>query len=123
MSKKTQKGIMNEIKKTHKATIILVLVFIILGVGAGLGTTYYLTKDDVFKINGETEITINLNDVYEENGATAIAFGKDVSDSVEISGEVDTTTEGKYIITYTIKHIRFLNHKLYKLVNVVGEQG
>ena len=121
MAKSTKKKVLNQVKKVHKLTLILVVVFALLGAAAGFGVTYFLTKDDVFKINGLTEITLNVGDAYEENGATAIAFGKDISVNVEINGEVDTTKEGKYVITYTVNNFRYKNHKLYKLVNVVAQ--
>lgn len=112
-----------QLKKVNTITIILVLLFAILGVAGGFGTAYFLTQKDVFKINGETEITLNVGDTYEELGATAIAFGKDVSSEVVISGAVDTSTEGRYVIKYTIDNFRFNGYVLYKLVVVepIGE--
>lgn len=122
MAKAIKNKMINEFKKTHKATLILVFVFIVLGIGSGFCATYFLTKNDIFKINGETEITLSLNDTYVEEGATAIAFGKDISSNILIVGEVDTSVAGKYVITYTVNHFRFKNYKLYKLVNVVGQE-
>ena len=117
---KRNKGnkVISNVKKLNKITLLLVLLFCILGAGIGLGATYFLTKDDVFKINGETEIILNIGDVYIEQGAKAIAFGKDISSDIEITGEVDTTKEGKYIIKYTVDNFRFKNYTLYKLVVV-----
>ena len=53
---KRNKGnkVISNVKKLNKITLLLVLLFCILGAGIGLGATYFLTKDDVFKINGET---------------------------------------------------------------------
>lgn len=112
-----------EVKKLHVGTIIFVIVFLVLGVGAGVGVTYFLTKDDVFKLNGESEITLNVGDTYTEEKATAIAFGKDVSASVKIKGTVDTSKEGRYVVEYTIDNFRFNGYTLYRLVIVepIGE--
>ncbi|WP_299266465.1 BspA family leucine-rich repeat surface protein [uncultured Psychrosphaera sp.] len=58
------------------------------------------TTAPVITLNGESEITIELNSVYSELAATAT---DDTDDNVEVSitGEVDTSTVGTYIITYT----------------------
>lgn len=123
MAKRTTKKLQKQIKKANPITIILVCLFALIGVGAGLGTSYFLTRNDVFKINGETEITLNIGDTYQEQGATAIAFGKDISKEVKVDGVVDTTKEGRYVIKYTVDNIRFNNYTLYKLVVVepIGE--
>lgn len=120
MAKKRHHQIVKKIKKIHKATLVLVVVFALLGVGVGFGSVFFITKNDVFKINGNTQITLNIGDEYVELGTTCIAFGKDISSIVEVEGEVDTSVEGKYVITYTVNHFRFSRHKLYKLVNVVA---
>ena len=121
MAKKSTKNkIIKEVKKVHKLTLVLVVVFALLGIGAGFGTTYLLTRNDVFEVIGGTEITINVNEQYIEQGARAIAFGKDISASVVADGTVDTSVEGKYVVTYTVNHFRFSGYKLYKLVTVVS---
>lgn len=51
---------------------------------------------------GEETIELNLNDVYEELGATAYIKDKDKSSLIVLDGEVDTTKPGEYKITYTI---------------------
>jgi surface protein len=58
------------------------------------------TTAPVITLNGESEITIELNSVYSELAATAT---DDTDDNVEVSitGEVDTSTVGTYTITYT----------------------
>lgn len=115
---KAKTKLKKEIKKINKLTLFLVCLFCLLGISAGFGVTYFLTKDDVFKINGETEITLKVGDDYIECGATAISFGKNISKNVSISGEVDTTKEGSYIIKYTIDNFRFKDYTLYRLVVV-----
>ena len=113
-----KKSIQKQLKKLNKTTLLFVVIFALIGVCAGFGTCYFLTRNDVFKINGETEITLSIGDTYEELGATAIAFGKDVSDMVEMDGTVDTSIEGRYVIKYTLDNFRFKNYTLYRLVVV-----
>lgn len=121
MAKKSKNKLQKELKKVNSATIIFVVIFAIIGVGAGFGATYFLTKNDVFELKGESEITLQVGDEYVEQGATAVAFGKDISSSIEIIGEVDTTTEGRYVVKYKVKSFRFANHILYRLIVVEAE--
>ena len=58
------------------------------------------TTAPVITITGNTFITIDLNDSYTDQGATA-TDNFDNSISVSSSGSVDTTTPGLYIISYT----------------------
>lgn len=118
MANKRKKMIEKELKKTHIGTIIFVVVFAIIGIVAGVGTTYFLTKDDVFKLNGEAEVTIEVGKPFVDDKVTAIAFGKDISGQVKIKGTVDTSTEGRYVLEYTIDNFRFNGYILYRLVVV-----
>lgn len=78
--------------------IILALAIVILGI-AGLAVTYY-TNQYSLELNGEQEITVGLNSVYRDDGVTARIKGKDVSGEIKPSGSVDTSTPGKYELTY-----------------------
>jgi hypothetical protein len=57
----------------------------------------------VISINGDNPLTIQINSTYEELGTTALdnVYG-DLTSSIIISGSVDTTTLGEYIITYNV---------------------
>ena len=118
MAKSSKKKLEKELKKVHKATLIFVVVFALLGVAAGYGVGYFLTKDDVFKLNGQEQITLSVGDTYQEDKCTIIAFGKDISDQVIITGEVETSVEGKYVVKYTVNHFRYAGYTLYRLVTV-----
>jgi len=54
----------------------------------------------VITLNGESSITLLLNEIYSELGASAID-NRDGTVEVVVSGTVDTSTLGSYIITYT----------------------
>ena len=63
-------------------------------------------------IQGDEEITIEYQQDYEEQGATAKFWGKwfmrkPVDLEVTVSGEVDTETLGTYEITYTAAYRKF----------------
>lgn len=52
---------------------------------------------------GNDEITLNVGDKYNEQGAKAIdSNGKDVSKQIKIEGSVDTSKPGDYMIIYSI---------------------
>lgn len=67
---------------------------------------YLLTLGGVFhptvNLKGGN-ITLELNETYEEPGFKARSMFHDVSDQVSISGEVDTSKVGVYTIAYEIK--------------------
>lgn len=58
------------------------------------------TVAPVITLTGESNITINQNEQYIEQGATA-TDNVDGDVEVSISGEVDTEVVGEYLITYT----------------------
>ncbi|WP_368654315.1 MucBP domain-containing protein [Ornithinibacillus sp. 4-3] len=54
-------------------------------------------------LNGEEEIIIELGDEYQEAGAQALDnYDGDVSNRIEITGDVDTNRIGTYQITYSV---------------------
>lgn len=95
--------------------VVLVILFLLYFLFAGRGgstTTNTQTgnKEDsvvqqkiTFELNGDSEMTINLNETYEELGfvAKSEAVG-DLNSYVKVSGEVDTTVPGTYEITYSL---------------------
>lgn len=54
-------------------------------------------------LNGSQEIYLTLNSEYIEYGARAFdSCDGTITDKIKINGEVDTATEGTYVITYSI---------------------
>lgn len=52
-------------------------------------------------LNGEAEISITKGSTYQESGATLIKDEIDISDRIQITGNVDINVEGEYILTYS----------------------
>jgi peptidoglycan/xylan/chitin deacetylase (PgdA/CDA1 family) len=54
-------------------------------------------------LNGKSEIILNIGDVFEDPGATAMdnADG-DLTDKIQVNGTVDTSQEGTRTISYTV---------------------
>lgn len=67
----------------------------------------YAKKDETaptITLNGESKITISLNDIYKEEGCKVEDdCDGDITDKVVITGKVDTKQEGEYTITYTVE--------------------
>ena len=117
---KVDKQVETVVKSTHWVTLLCVIMFLIIGIVAGFFTYKVITKEDKFQLIGDKEITINVGDTYEEKGITIIAFGKDISDKVVITGTVDTTTEGTYNIVYTVDNFKYKDVKRIRTINVVS---
>jgi len=87
-------------EKTGLKLKIVVALLAVLAVGImSLAVTFYTTQQSL-TLKGSDKIQLGLNGVYEEYGANALIGGKDVSDQVDISGEVDTSTPGTYCVIY-----------------------
>lgn len=58
----------------------------------------------IITLKGEQEVSVNLNDKYQDDGCTAQDDKDgDITNNVEITGEVNTKKEGDYTITYLVK--------------------
>ncbi|MBR5662378.1 MAG: DUF5011 domain-containing protein [Bacilli bacterium] len=94
-------------KMILKLTIITFIITILAGVAFYGAYMYYdkvyLEKTSKIKItlNGDKNIELELNQEYEEFGATAKFRDKDITKSIKISGEVDNKKVGSYKISYT----------------------
>src|SRR5690606_19368731 len=65
--------------------------------------TVAIDQPPVLTLNGENEVIVKQGDPYEEPGATAQdEHDGDLTDKIEISGDVDTSTIGTYTVTYTV---------------------
>ena len=118
MKKKLEKNI----KKNLKSPLIIVGIIFLL-VGVILGFFVYSS----IKVEGETKVELHglaivevpKNATYFEEGYTFIIDGVDYTNAVVVSGNVDTTLEGTYIITYTL-YDGVNNIVLSRVVNVIG---
>lgn len=89
-------------KKNYKKILIIsIIISIILAILGLLSLKLYLEIPEI-ELIGEKEIAINLNEKYEEKGANSKIYGKEIE--TEISGEVDTSVPGEYIIKYIAKN-------------------
>lgn len=108
-------------KKRKKSSFFLLFLLIIL-LGGGIGGFYlnnYISRNDMFEVNGDKVIYLEIGDEYVEQNASAIAFGKKVGEKdIKIEGEVDITTAGRYTIKYTTNNFKYKNVARYRIVIV-----
>jgi len=58
----------------------------------------------VITLNGNSNVELKVNDKYIEEGATAVdEKDGDITAQIIMTGNVDTTKEGTYTLTYTVK--------------------
>ena len=70
--------------------------------GSGDGSSNDTTAP-IITLNGQAIATVNLNSTYTDAGATALDdIDGNLTSSIVTTGEVNTSIEGDYIITYTV---------------------
>ena len=73
----------------------------------------------IITLNGKNEITIYINDKYNEPGASATDnYDGDITDKIVISGNVDNTKEGSTIINYKVEDSSGNVSEIERRVNV-----
>ncbi len=124
------------VKKLQPMTIVLLILALAIGVGGGFLTGKRLMKNDTFTLLGQTEIVLDVGQdySYREEGFTATAFGKDISDQVAVTTtleknadgtyKVDTSVPGVYGIFYTVSDSSFYEGiKRVRTIRVLVPEG
>ena len=122
--RKAKRTLKKKIKNLHPLTKVLAIVFLIVGIAAGVLVCSLLSRNDRFVLKGDTQISIDAGTsyVYAEEGYEAVAFGMDCAGKVQVELGKGVTTdangnyvipaeEGVYTITYTVNSLKF-NGKL-----------
>jgi len=74
----------------------------------------------VLELNGKEEITIYKGNDYKEEGAKASDnYDKDLTEKIEITGEVDKDKIGEYVITYKVSDSSKNESSIERKVKVV----
>lgn len=90
-------------------------MFLIIGVGLGIGAGFYLCRNDCFEIIGSDELTLTIGENYYDEGCKVISFGRDISDEVEIETDLIINPDGSltgddtktYYILYKSNDIKY----------------
>ena len=109
-----------KIKKLHTATKVLTVLFLILGIAAGVLVCNLLSKNDRFVLLGETQFSIEAGTsyVYKEQNYEAVAFGMNCASKVQVEKSEGITVDangnyvipaepGVYTLTYTVDNLKF----------------
>lgn len=72
----------------------------------------------------EADLEINVNEEFEDPGVIALDnYDGDISEKVEVSGEVDVTTAGEYTLTYEVYDESYNYSKVERKVTVVESES
>ncbi len=79
-----------------------------------LTRTIDVKRLNAFSLNGDSSIYILLNGKYDDPKVEATYQGNDYKDSIEVTGNIDTSKAGVYTVTYNFKEInKSLQRKVY----------
>ncbi len=112
------------VKKSHPLTVILAVLFLLIGAAGGAFVYSRLTDGDKLELAGERVVYLQVGQAYEEPGYEAVYFGKDAADIVVLSGDtVDTSKEGIYQIVYKVDGLFRDGFQRVRAVIVGNPQG
>jgi len=81
------------------------------------------TEAPVITLKGNATIELKLNDKYSEQGAIATDNKDgDISANIAISGTVNTSAEGRYVVTYIVKDAAGNEAKVERTIIVKAEK-
>lgn len=109
-------------KKAIRIVLICVLALIVITVGAVAFQSLDFANPITMTLNGDQLTILEYGQEYQEPGATAVIAEDSVAVPVTISGRVDATHLGKYLIKYTAQadgHTR----TEYRYVHVVDTEA
>lgn len=128
----TQKNIEKTIKKMHPITLVVGLVFLVLGVVIGYFTSNFITKNDSFELIGDSSIVVEVGatGIYTDEGVKCISYGRDLSKNVIVNTNMtknddgtysfDTTEEGEFYIIYTVDDVKYKGIQRVRVITVGG---
>ena len=102
-----------------RLSLIFLMIFFVIAVVCGYFVARHITRNDVFEIIGEKEITISIGESYQDEGARAISFGRDITDKIKSESTVNNEVAGSYYIKYTVDDIRYNGVARYRVIIVV----
>lgn len=106
----------------------LMILALLVGIGAWVYSSNEFSV--AVTLNGESTVTLEYGQSYEEPGATAVFYGsllqkEPVQLQVQITGNVDTTKLGSYVLHYTASYDYFDRYSggASRVVQVVDTQA
>ncbi len=105
---------------TKRNTFKIVVIELIV-IGLLLCALLMMFVDVRVQLKGDETIIVAAGSAYSEPGYHATADGRDVTDRVKVTGEVNTDVPGTYRLCYSAKYL-FSRGKAYRNVVVVAAQ-
>ena len=121
MAKRSKKNI-EKVKKKHPFAFIVVIALFAVGIFGGYFTVKTLTKNDTFELIGEKYITLTLGQSYQDEGAKAVFFGKDISGEIVTENNIDYSSVGQYYIKYEYSNFLYKDITIYRYVTIISEE-
>lgn len=104
-------------RKLNKKVVFISVIFIIVV----LFLLFFLLFVPKISLSGKSKMVIDVFSDYNEDGASATYFGKDITSDIKIKGDVDTSKVGVYYVTYEVKG-GFLRTFKKRRVDVVDKE-
>ena len=124
------------LSKLPAKTLVLIVLWFVLGAAIAFSTLFLVCKDDKFVVNGQKNITITIGSTYTDDGVTIRSFRKDISNQVDIKvydqdgklldkglSAIDTSAAGEYKIVYSVSNIRYKNVELIRTLTIAQEEA
>ena len=121
MAKRSKKNI-EKVKKKHPFAFIVVIALFAVGIFGGYFTVKTLTKNDTFELIGEKYITLTLGQSYQDEGAKAVFFGRDMSGEIVAENNIDYSSVGQYYIKYEYSNFLYKDITIYRYVTIISEE-
>ena len=121
MAKRSKKNI-EKVKKKHPIAFIVVIALFAVGIFGGYFTVKTLTKNDTFELIGEKYITLTLGQSYQDEGAKAVFFGRDMSCEIVTENNIDYSSVGQYYIKYEYSNFLYKDITIYRYVTIISEE-
>lgn len=111
------------IKKAKKVKLpIIITILVDLCLLGHVGYSYF-SEEPQLNLKGLSELSIQANEVYHEEGVQAKYHEKDVSNQVVIKGAVDTTNPGTYVIIYQYTYGKDKVKELKRVIYVEDKEA
>lgn len=129
-----KRKVKRKVKKLNFLTLLICILALAAGLAAGIGAYRLVCENDLFELRGEKEYSVSVGEPleYKEEGVKAVAFGKDVSDTVKTETNmtqlsdgtytVDTSVPGRYYIKYTSDSAKYTEVCRIRTFVVRGEE-
>ena len=121
MAKRSKKKI-EKVKKKHPFAFIVVIALFAVGIFGGYFLVKTLTENDTFELIGEKYITLTLGQSYQDEGAKAVFFGKDISGEIVTENNIDYSSVGQYFIKYEYSNFLYKDITIYRYVTIISEE-